>query len=131
MVGPLHAQGAAESDASVCLQGRSHVPGRKRGRAQADEAGIRKAKPPIETPSVGIRRWAVFQKGLTHEPPPENLGRERDVVGIPERQRARAYVYAPEPPLCICSRAGTLKCEGSTVSAEQGGLMAVNSGDPG
>jgi hypothetical protein len=55
MVGLFHAQGAAESDASVRLRVRSHVPGRKRDRAQADEAGIRKAKPQSETPSVGIR----------------------------------------------------------------------------
>ena len=54
-VGPFQAQGAAESDASVCLGVRSHVPGTRRDRAPADEAGIRKAKPPIETPAVGIR----------------------------------------------------------------------------
>jgi hypothetical protein len=52
MVGPFQAQGAAESDASVRLYGRSHVPGTKRDRAQADEARIKKAKPPIETPSA-------------------------------------------------------------------------------
>jgi len=51
-VGLFHAQGAAESDTSVRLRVGSHVPGRKRDRAQVDEAGIRKAKPPIETPSV-------------------------------------------------------------------------------
>jgi len=101
------------------------VPGRRRNRAQAVEAGIRKAKPPIETASAGIRRWAVFQKGSAHEPPPENVGRERDVVGMLDPRRVRAYVRAAEPPLCICSRAGTLKCEGSIVSAEQGGFMAV------
>ena len=44
-LGLLHAQGAAESDASVRLWGRSHVPETKRDRAQADEAGIKKAKP--------------------------------------------------------------------------------------
>jgi hypothetical protein len=55
MVGRFQAQGAAESDASVRLRVRSHVPGMIRDRAQADEAGIRKAKPQIETPSVGIR----------------------------------------------------------------------------
>jgi hypothetical protein len=47
MVGPFQAQAAAESDASAHLGVRSHVPGRKRDRAQADEAGIRKAKPCI------------------------------------------------------------------------------------
>jgi hypothetical protein len=52
MWGPFHAQGTAESDASVRLRVRSHVPGIERDRAQAEEAGIRKAKPPIETPSV-------------------------------------------------------------------------------
>ncbi len=116
MVGRFQAQGAAESDASVCLRVRSHVPGTGRDRAQADEAGIGKAKAQIETPSVGmgpqtryiafgkgshrrnraggdpnpIRRWAVFQRGSAHEPPPENLGSERDVVGMLDRRRLRA-----------------------------------------
>ena len=84
MVGLFQAQGAAESDASVRLGVRSHVPGRKRDRAQADGAGSKKAKPPIETPSVGIRLWAVFKEGSAHDPPPENVGRERDVVEVPE-----------------------------------------------
>jgi hypothetical protein len=44
MVGPFQARGAAESDASVRLGVRSHVPGTRRDRAQADEAGIKKAK---------------------------------------------------------------------------------------
>ncbi len=44
MVGPFQAQGAAESDASVRLRVRSHVPGTKRDRAQAEEAGNQKAK---------------------------------------------------------------------------------------
>jgi hypothetical protein len=90
MVGSFHAQGAAESDASVHLGGRSHVPGTRRDRAQAEEAGIRKAQLPIETPSVGIRLWAVFQQGSAHEPPPENAGSGRDAVGILDRRRARA-----------------------------------------
>ena len=70
MVESFPAQGAAESDASVRLGVRSHVPGTRRDRAQAEEAGIRKAKPPIEMPSVGIRLWAVFQRGSAHEPQP-------------------------------------------------------------
>jgi hypothetical protein len=82
MLGPLRAQGTAESDASVRPRVRSHVPGMKGDRAQAEEAGIRKAKPQIEIPSIGIRRWAVFKRGSAHEPPPENVGRERDAVGI-------------------------------------------------
>jgi hypothetical protein len=44
-LGLVHAQGATEPDASVRLRVRSHVPGRKRDRAQAEEAGIQKAKP--------------------------------------------------------------------------------------
>jgi hypothetical protein len=80
---------------------------------QAEEAGIRKAKPPVETPSEGIRLWAVFKRvrpmnrlrrtsegNATLPAAPLRVG-----VGIPERRRARAYVYSPEPPLCICSRA--------------------------
>jgi hypothetical protein len=45
MVGLFQARGAAESDASVRLGVRSHVPGTRRDRAQAEEAGNRKAKP--------------------------------------------------------------------------------------
>jgi hypothetical protein len=91
MLGPSPAQRAAESHASVRLGVRSHVPGRQRARAQADEAGIRKAKPLIKTSSVGIRRWAVFPKGSAHEPPPENrpdeLGGRRRTLPPGERHR--------------------------------------------
>ncbi len=90
MLGPFRAQGAAESDASVCLCVRSHVPGTRRDRARADGAGIKKAKPQIETPSVGIRLWAVFQRGSAHEPPPENVASGRDVVGMLDRRPVRA-----------------------------------------
>jgi DNA-directed RNA polymerase specialized sigma24 family protein len=45
MGGPFQVSGAAESDASVRLGVRSHVPGTRRDRAQADGAGIKKAKP--------------------------------------------------------------------------------------
>jgi hypothetical protein len=107
-----------ESDASVRLRVRSHVPGTRRDRAPVDEAGIRKAEPQIETPSVGVRLWAVFQRGSAHEPPPENVGRERDVAR-PQARRAAVRpgcasglgcwtsagyvrgVYAPEPPLRV------------------------------
>jgi len=44
MVGPFHTQGAAESNASVRLWVRSHVPGTRRDRAPAEEAGIKKEK---------------------------------------------------------------------------------------
>ncbi len=116
MVGPFHVQGAAESDASVHLWVRSHVPGTRRDRAQAEEAGGKKAKPDgtmegwntgilecwvargIPSPSFhrstipteGIRLWAVFQRGSAHDPPPENVGSERDVVGMLDRRRVRA-----------------------------------------
>ncbi len=45
ILGPFHAQGAAESDASVRLGVRSHVPGRTGDWAQGEEAGIGNAKP--------------------------------------------------------------------------------------
>jgi hypothetical protein len=116
MVGLFHAQGAAESDTSAHLGVRSHVPGTRRDRAQAEEAGTRKAKPQIETPSVGkgpqtrhiafgkgshrrnraggdpnpIRVWAVFQRGSAHEPPPENEASGRDVIGMLDRRSVRA-----------------------------------------
>ncbi len=73
---------------------------------QLEEAGSKKAKPPMVTPSAGIHLWAVCKKGSAHDPPPENVATGRDAVGIPERRRARAYIYAPEPLLCLCSRAG-------------------------
>jgi hypothetical protein len=44
MVGPFQAQGAAESDASVRLRVRSRVPGMRRDRAQAEEAGNKEAE---------------------------------------------------------------------------------------
>jgi hypothetical protein len=101
MVGPFHAPGAAEPHASVCLGVRSHVPGTRRDRAPADEAGIRKAKPPIETPSVGIRSWAVFQRGSAHEPSPlarewhgERLRRSQ-VVEILGVLRVRGLSFTP------------------------------------
>jgi hypothetical protein len=47
MLGLFHAQGAAESDASVRLCVGSHVPGTRRDRAPVEEAGIKKAKPGI------------------------------------------------------------------------------------
>jgi hypothetical protein len=49
MSGPVQPQGAAESDASAHLGVRSHVPGKRRNRAQAEEAGIQKAKPRVES----------------------------------------------------------------------------------
>ncbi len=89
MLGLRHAQRAAEPDAPVRLRVRSHVPGTRRDRPPADEAASKKAKPPIETPSVGIRRWAVCEKGSARDPPPEDVGRERDVVGILDWRRVR------------------------------------------
>ncbi len=99
MWGPVQAQEAAESDAAVRLGVRSHVPGTRRDRARADGAGIKKAKPQIETPSVGIRLGAVFQRGSAHEPPPENVASARAVVGMLDRRRCVRSVYTPEPPL--------------------------------
>ncbi len=42
------------------------------------------------TPSVGIRRWTVSKRGPAHEPPPENLAREREVNGVLDQRWARA-----------------------------------------
>jgi len=94
-VGPLQAQGAAESDASVRLGVRSRVPGTRRDRAQAEGAGIKKAEPPIETLSAGIRLWAVFQRGSAHEPPPENVARGRDAIEMLGRRQVRAQRLRP------------------------------------
>ncbi len=90
MWGPFHVQGAAESDASVRLCVRSHVPGTRRDRAQADEERIQKGLAVVEAPSEGIRLWAVFQKGPAHDPVPENRGTRREVVGIFELREGRA-----------------------------------------
>ena len=66
------------------------MPGKTRDRAPAEEVGIRKAKPQVETPSVGIRRWAVFPSGSAHEPLPENVTGGRDIVGMLDRRPVRA-----------------------------------------
>ena len=47
------------------------------------------------TPSAGIRLWAVCQRGSAHEPPPENAASARDVVGMLNRRRVRAYRLRP------------------------------------
>jgi hypothetical protein len=90
MLGPFHVQGAAESDAPVRLGVRAHVPGTRRDRAQADEERIKKGLAVVETPSEGIRLWAVFKKGPVHGPLPENPGTGRAVVGILELRPGRA-----------------------------------------
>ncbi len=60
-----------------------------RVRAPAEEAGSKKAKPCIETPSAGIRLWAVSQRASAQEPQPfvralhgERLCRSQ-AVGVP------------------------------------------------
>jgi hypothetical protein len=106
MLGLLHAQGAAESDASVRLRVRSHVPGTRRDRAQADEAGSKKAKPPIETPSAGIRRWAVFKRVRLMSRLRRTSEGNATWLGCWTGGGYVRSVYVPEPPLCICSRAG-------------------------
>jgi hypothetical protein len=42
-----------------------------------------------------IRLWAVFTRGSAHEPPPENVGSGRDVVGMLDRRRVRAQRLHP------------------------------------
>ncbi len=70
------------------------------GRKQEGEALNR-------TPSVGIRLWAVCKRGSAHEPPPENVASARDVVlGCRTGGGYVRSVYAPEPPVWACSRAG-------------------------
>ena len=114
MVGPFHAQGAAASDASVRLAVgannhspvRSPVPGTRRDRAPAEEAGIKKAKPWNRTvekwnpeywnnriwerhPPMGhpsSRGWAHegtpnASSRLGTQPPPENVASARAVLG--------------------------------------------------
>jgi hypothetical protein len=131
MVGLFHAQGTAESDAADAARVRSrsgvwlaagmaihlgvsdrpsvrsHVPGTRRDRAQAEEAGIRKAKPQIETPSVepapapaGESADGPSSKGIR---PMNRLRRTPEVdatlLGCWTRGGYARRVYAPEPPL--------------------------------
>ena len=81
-MGRLWAWGAAESDVPERLGegGRSHVPGRKRDRAPADKAEVKKECRMGFSPYC---RWDSFrrnplmgrlQEGPAHEPPPENVG---------------------------------------------------------
>jgi hypothetical protein len=98
ILAPFHAQGAAESGASVRLGVRSYVPGKKRDRAQADEAGIRKAEPQIR----------LFPKESAHGPsakgvrPMNRLRRTSQVhatwLGCWTGGGYVRSVYAPEPP---------------------------------
>ncbi len=118
MLGPVPAERAAESDAAVHprraaalravnkISGRACVPGRRRDRAPADEAGIKKAKPSIGLPpqesaygpsSQGVRPMNRLRRT------PELNARS---MGFWSGGGCVRSVYAPEPPLCICSRAG-------------------------
>jgi hypothetical protein len=150
-LGLFHAQGAAESDAADVahprsrlgawfattmashfaaldrLSVRSHVPGTRRNRAQADEAGIRKAKPPIETPSVepapapaGESAYGPSSKGVR---PMNRLRRTSQMhatlLGSWTGGGHVRTVYAPEPPLCTCSRAGRWSVRGVSLWAKQ------------
>jgi hypothetical protein len=149
MWGPCHAQGAAESDASVHSWVRSPAgpaypegqeTGYKRsrpesGRRSRKDTSVRRREPG-KPASVGIRLWAALSRisahadlvispgnvdggptkagrtssrgkvALTPEPPPENLGRECVVFGSWTGGEHVRSIHAPEPPLCICSRAG-------------------------
>jgi hypothetical protein len=137
MVGLFRARGTAESDAADAARARSrsrvwlaagmaihlgvsdrpsvrsHVPGTRRDRAQADEAGIKKAKPPIETPSIepapapaGESAYGPSSKGVR---PMNRLRRTSRVhatwLGCWTRGGHVRSVYAPEPPLLFsCGR---------------------------
>jgi hypothetical protein len=121
MVAPFHAQRAAESDASVRLRVRSHVPGRRRDRAQAEEAGIQKAKPgiglvPQESaygpssqevrPMNRLRRTSQVHATLP-APRPEGprCGRScASGLGCGTGGAHVRRVYVPEPPWCACLR---------------------------
>ncbi len=61
MLGLLHVQGAAESDASVRLGVRSHVPGTRRDRAQAEEAALKKLEIRISTTSCCPVSFGQFE----------------------------------------------------------------------
>jgi hypothetical protein len=105
MVGPFHAQRAAESDASVRLGVRSHVPGTRRNRAPADEAGIRKAKPCLNrTPS----QESADGPSAKRVRPMNRLRRTSQMnatwLGCRTGGRYVRSVYAPEPRLCACWR---------------------------
>ncbi len=98
MVRPCQARGAAESDASVrprraaALRAASKITRARNQKRPGTSGGGRKQEGEAlnQTPSVGIRLWAVLQRGSAHEPPPENVGRERDAVGMRDRRRVRA-----------------------------------------
>jgi hypothetical protein len=128
MVGPFQAPGAAESDASVRLRGRSHVPGTRRNRAQAEEAGIWKAKlkvgllpkerdpkrdasrlgraPTGETEPVGTRTQSAYGPSSAEIRPMNRLRRtsavDATLLGCGSGGGNVRSVYAPEPPLCVC-----------------------------
>ena len=48
-----------------------------------------------ESPSEGIRLWAVFKRGSAHDPLSENRVQEHNVIGILDLRGGRAY--GPRP----------------------------------
>ncbi len=53
------------------------------------------------TPSAEVRLWAVFQRGSVHEPPPENVGRGRDVARSAAARRG--WDAGPAAGACVAS----------------------------
>jgi hypothetical protein len=134
MLGPFHAQGAAESDAAVRLGVRSHVPGTRRDRAQAEEVAVKK----LEIRISKFETNPKDQNGRKLEAGPAGgasvLGigvldfefvldfvlRISDSLTLNRLRRTPEgnamwlgcwtggehvrSIHAPEPPLCICSR---------------------------
>ena len=109
-LGPFHVQGAAESDASVCLWVRSHVPGRRRDRAQAEEAGIKKAKPSIGLLPQESCLWAVRDAGYrimnSEDVILYSLRISQQNAVLPERMRQHPgncmLAYAALAPATLC-----------------------------
>ncbi len=104
MVGPFQAQGAAESDASVRLGVRSHVPGRTGNRAQAEEAGIWKAKLKVGL----LPKESAYGPSSAEVRPMNRLRRTPEVdatwLGGGSGGGNVRSVYASEPPLWACLR---------------------------
>jgi hypothetical protein len=101
MLGPFQAPGAAESDASVRPRVRSHVPGTRRDRAQADEAGDKKAESRIRLLPKESAYGLSSKGGSAHEPSQlacewhcERLRRSQ-VVKILGVMRVRGLSFTP------------------------------------
>ncbi len=84
---------------SVCKQDHTCPEGEETGHQRMKPESRRRS--PNQTPSAGIRPWAVFQRGSAHEPPPDNVASARDVARSAAARRG--WDAGPTAGACVAS----------------------------